>query len=75
MLKKFPLEKTNGTKNAFFLLSRDPTCHSFIFNLRFLHEPKHKVRLSKTLCRIFHFRLRFVFIEVYIFVQQNAWTL
>ena len=41
----------------------------------FLHELKHKVRLSKTVCEIFHFRLRFVFIKVYILVQQNAWTL
>ena len=32
-------------------------------------------RLFKTLCGIFHFRFRFVFIKVYIFVQQNACTL
>ena len=47
----------------------------FFFDLRFLYELKHKVRLSKTVCGIFHFRFRFVFIKVYIFVQQNAWTL
>ena len=35
---------------------------------------KHKVRLSKTLGEIFRFQFRFVFIKVYIFVQQNAWT-
>ena len=52
-----------------------PTHHSLTFNLRFLHELKHKIRLSKTVCGIFHFRFRFVFIKVYIFVQQNAWTL
>ena len=75
MLKKFPSEKINGTKNALFLLSRAPTHHSFIFNLRFLYELKHNVDLSKTECGIFHFRFRFVFIKVYIFVQQNAWTL
>ena len=69
MLKKFPSDK-NGTKNALFFLSRAPIHYSFTFNLRFLYEPKHNVRL--TMCGIFHFRFRFVFIKVYIFVQQNA---
>ena len=53
MLKKIPLDKINGTKNAFFFLSRAPTHHSFAFDLRFLYELKHKVRLSKTVCGIF----------------------
>ena len=57
-----------------FLL-RAPTHHSFIFNLRFLHGLKQKVRLSKIVCGIFYCRFRFVFIKVYIFVQQNAWAL
>ena len=74
MLRKFPSEKTNGTKNALFFISRAPTHHSFTFNLRFLCELKHKIRHSKTVCGIFHFRFRFVFIKVYIFVQKNAWT-
>ena len=30
--------------------------------------------LSLKLCGIFHFRFRFVFIKVHIFVLQNAWT-
>ena len=68
-------DKINGTKNALFFLSRAPAHHSFTFNLRFLYELKHKVRLSKTVCGIFHFRFRFVFIKVYIFIQQIAWTL
>ena len=75
MLEKFPSNKTKGTKNALFFLSRDPTHHSFTLNLRFLYELKHKVCLSKTVCGIFHFRFSFAFIKVYIFVQQNAWTL
>ena len=75
MLKKIPSDKINGTKNALFFLSRAPTHHSFTFNLRFLYELKHKVRLSKTVCGNFHFRVRFAFIKVYIFVQQNAWAL
>ena len=29
----------------------------------------------KALCGIYHFRISFVFIKVYIFVQQKAWTL
>ena len=75
MLKKFPLDKVNGTKNALFFLSQAPTHHRFIFNLRFLYELKRKMGLSKTVCEIFHFRFRFVFIKVYVFVQQNVWTL
>ena len=76
VLKKIPLGKMNGAKKkVVFFLSRAPTHHSFTFNLRFLYELKHKVRLSKIVCGIFHFRFRFVFIKVYIFVQQNAWTL
>ena len=38
-------------------------------------ELKHMVRLSKTVCGIFHFQFRFAFTETYIFLQQNAWTL
>ena len=60
MLKNIPLEKINGTKNARFFLSRDPTHHSFTFNSRFSYELKHKVRFSKTVYGIFHFRFRFV---------------
>ena len=72
MLKKNPSDKINGTKNALFFLSRAPAHHSFTFNLRFLYELKHKVCLSNTVCGIFHFRFRSVFIKVYIFTQQNA---
>ena len=45
MLKKFPLDKINGTKNALFFLLRASTDHSFTFYLRFLYELKHKVSL------------------------------
>ena len=75
MLKKNSSDKMNDTKSALFLLSWAPTHHSFIFNLQLLYELKHKVCLSKTVCAIFHFWFCFVFIKVYIFVQQNAWTL
>ena len=75
MLKKVPSEKINDTKSALFFLLQDPTHHSFTFNLRFLYELKPKVRLSKTICGIFHFRFCFVFIKNYIFVQQNSSTL
>ena len=33
------------------------------------------VHLSKTERGIFNFRFRLVFIKLYIFVQQKAWTL
>ena len=78
MLKKFPSDKINGTKYVLFFLLRAPTHHSFTFNflnLRFLYELKHKVLFSKTVCLIFYFWFPLVFIKVYIFVQQNAWTL
>ena len=74
-LKNFPSDKIKGTKNALFFLSRATTHHSFTFNLWFLYELKHKVRLSKTVCGNFHFKFRLVFIKVYIFVKQNTWTL
>ena len=75
ILKKFRLDKINGAKNTLLFLSRAPTHHSFTFNLRFLYDLKHKVRLSKTVCGIFDFWFRWVFIKVYIFVRQNARTL
>ena len=74
MLKKFHSDKMNGTKNALFFLSQAPNHHIFTLNLQLLYELKHKVRLSKTVCGILHFRFRFVFIRVCIIVQQNAWT-
>ena len=52
-------------------LSQAPTHHSFTFNLRFLYELKHKLRLSTTVCGIFHIRFRFVFIKVYIFLHKT----
>ena len=48
---------------------------SFIFNSQLLDDLKHKARLSKSVCGIFHFLILFVFIKVYFFVQQKAWTL
>ena len=65
----------NDTSNALFFSSRVPTYHSFTFNSRFLYELEHKVCLSEIVCGNFHFRIRFVFIKVYIFVQQKVSTL
>ena len=73
MLKEFPSDKINGTKNVLFFLPWAPTNHSF--NLQFLYELKRKICLSKAVCGIFHFRFRLVFIKAYIFVHQKAWTL
>ena len=71
-VKKIPSDKISSTKNALSFLSRAPSHHSFTFNLRFLYELNHKVRLSKTVCGIFHFRFRFVFNKAYSFIQQNV---
>ena len=65
----------NGTKTAIFFLPRALTQHTFTFYSQFLFEIKHKVRLSKTESGIVHFWFCFVFIKVYIFLRQNAWTL
>ena len=75
MLKKVPSDKISGTKSALFFLLRAPTHHNFTLNFQFLYELKQKVCLSKTVCGIVHFQFCFVFIKVYIFVQQKAWTL
>ena len=48
---------------------------SLTFNSCFLYELKYKVRLSKNIWGIFHFRFRFVFIIFHIFIQQKAWTI
>ena len=74
MFKKIHSDKIDSRKNALFFLSRAPTHRSFTFNLQFLYELKRKVIFFKTVCGIFHLRFRSVFIKVYIFVQQNAWT-
>ena len=47
----------------------------FSFNLWYLYELKHKVCLSKSMSGIFHFWFHFVFIKIYVFVQQKGWTL
>ena len=64
MLKKISFDKVNGTKNAFFFLLRTPTHNSFTLNLWLLYELKYKVHLSKTVCGIFNFLFRLVFIKV-----------
>ena len=75
MLKKIPSAKINVTKNALFLLWRAPTHHSFTFNFQFLHEIKHMVHVSKTVCGIFHFRFSLIFTKLFIFVQRKTWNL
>ena len=48
ILKQFPSDKTNGTKNALFSVANSNSSVVFIFNLRFFYGLRHKVRLSKT---------------------------
>ena len=76
-LKKFPDDKINVTKNALVFLSRAPTQHIFTFNLWFLYKLKHEIHRSKSMCGIFHFQFRLVFIEVYVFFKKimNCLTL
>ena len=80
MLKKFPLDKMNGTKNALFFLSRALTHNSFTVTLRFLYELKHKVPLSKMYggFSFFHFvsfLLKFIFLfkKMIFKLQQEVW--
>ena len=65
MLKKCLSDKINVTKKTLFLLLRAPTHHSFTFSSQFLYELKQKVCLSESMCGIFHFQFRFVFISLY----------
>ena len=67
-LRKISFGQNKLYKKCSFFLSQAPAYHSFTFNLRFLYELKHRVRLSKTLCRIFHYWLHSVIIFLYIFV-------
>ena len=72
--EKFHSDEINGSESPLLFHSWAPTHHNFTFNL-FLYELNHKVHLSKTVCGIFHFWFCFLFIKVYILVQQSAWTL
>ena len=71
MVKTFPSNKKNFTKNSLFFLLPAPTPHSFTFNSSFVYG----LKLEVYLCRMFHFQSRFVFINVYIFIEQKGWTL
>ena len=75
IFKKFTLDKINYTKNALFFLSQAPIHHNFTFNLCFLYELKNKVRLSKTMCGIFHCWFRFVLINKCIFLFDKIYRL
>ena len=75
MLKKVSSVKINGTKNALFFVLQAPNHQGLTFNLQLLYELKYKICLSKTVCGIFRFWFRFIFIKFYIFVEQSAWTL
>ena len=74
-IKKISYGQNKRYKNALFFLSQRPPHYSFTFDSRLLYELKHKVRLSRSVCGIFHFQFRLVFIKVYIFVQQKTWTI
>ena len=69
------MEKINVTKNPLFFLSGAPIHHSFTFTLQFSYELKHEVDPCKSVRVICHFRFHLVFTKVFIFVQQNSFTL
>ena len=60
MLKKFPLDKINGTKNTLFFLLQAQTHHSFTYNLRIFYKLKRRFHLSKTVWN-FPFSILFFF--------------
>ena len=66
MLKKISFRQNKRYKKCTFF-SYVPTDQSFIFNLRFLYELKHKVHLSKCM-KDFPFPIPSRFIKVYIFI-------
>ena len=74
MLKGFPTDKINVTKNALLFFSRAPTHSSFSFDSQLLYSLKHKVHFSKAVCGIFPFSVLSPFFIVYIFVQQKVFT-
>ena len=65
--KKFPNSKKNTAKKSHFYISRAPTQHTFIFNLRFFYELKQMAPVSKTclgfpICDPVLFLLKFTFL-------------
>ena len=72
MLKKNSFEQNKRYKKYAAFSFASSKSSQFYFNLRFLYELKHKVRFSKSVCGIFNFLFRLIFIKVYIFVQQKA---
>ena len=62
ILKKFPSGKINVTKNALFSFVRS-TWSQFYFQ-QFLYWAEAKGSLAKTVCGIFHFRFRLVFLFI-----------
>ena len=65
LLKKFPLDKINGIKNAFFFLWRAPTHHTFTFDLQFFYEIRHKcVGFSFSITSRFYVNLCFYLTKI-----------
>ena len=75
-LKKFPSDKISGTKKPSFFFRELQLITALLLTCdSYMHWSTLKVRLSKTMRGIFHFGFRFGFIKVYVFAQQNGWTL
>ena len=74
ILQKLPSDNTNGTKNALFFF-RELQLITLLFLICDSSMGWSTMFVSLKLCGIFNFRFHFVFVKVYIFVQQNEWTL
>ena len=59
-------------KCPLFSFARSSPHRSFIFNMWFLYELKHKVRLSKTVRRVFHFSLLFLLKFIILFKKIHG---
>ena len=66
-IKKIPLDKINVTKMHFFLLASSDSSQFYLQFVIFM-KAEAQVRLSKTVCEIFHFRFRLVFTKIEVFV-------
>ena len=68
VLKNNSIGQDKRYKNAVFFFSWASAHYSFISNSRVLYDRNHKVRLSKSACRVFHFRFCLIFIKVFIYL-------
>ena len=74
MLNKFPSEKLNGTKNALFSF-RGIQLITVLLLIGYFYISCSTRFISLKVCVGFSILNSVPFYKVYVFVQQNAWTL